>query len=218
MLYPICMLDLGIRRESHSTVLTSFLTDNPTGYRANLSYRYIYSKISDLPSPYKYLASCIQAYPRESMCIWVVIGPNHANSLSLKKRLKILALFSPSNLYQLQSLSWVNRLVHFKSSGCSFGISSPIASFAISPRPFVSSPLASASHWQHTDDTVSRQSPTRIKPFFTTSRALRPFPSVTNPSHASNKEAVKFIQAPPDQPCTFILHLTQAELSRQAQV
>ncbi|KAE9410785.1 hypothetical protein BT96DRAFT_804510 [Gymnopus androsaceus JB14] len=85
----------------------------------------------------------------------------------------------------------------------------------ISPRPFISSPLASAS--QHTG-AASRPSAPRRNPSFPSSRGLCPFPSVAKtmqPSPTSNKKAVKLIQPPQNQPRAFVLNLTQAELGRQ---
>ncbi|KAJ3765223.1 hypothetical protein FB446DRAFT_484205 [Lentinula raphanica] len=96
--------------------------------------------------------------------------------------------------------------------------SSHIASLTISPRPFVSSPLAGAS--QHTGaairpSTVARRNPSS----FPTSRSLRPFPSVAaalRPSSPSLKKGgVKLIEPPKNQPCVFMLNLTQAEFGRQ---
>ncbi|KIK71300.1 hypothetical protein GYMLUDRAFT_33444 [Collybiopsis luxurians FD-317 M1] len=92
-----------------------------------------------------------------------------------------------------------------------------MASLAISPRPFTSSPLAGAS--QHAG-APSRPTVARRNPSFPPSRALRPFPSVANslrPSSTSNpnKKPVKIIEPPQNQPRVFVLNLTQAELSRQ---
>ncbi|KAF9073857.1 hypothetical protein BDP27DRAFT_1259911 [Rhodocollybia butyracea] len=90
-----------------------------------------------------------------------------------------------------------------------------MASLTMSPRPFVSSPLAGAS--QHTGAT-SRPGVPRRNQSFPSSRGLRPFASIssnsTRPS-SSNQKTVKLIQPPQNQPCTFMLNLTQAELSRQ---
>ncbi|KAG6911755.1 hypothetical protein DXG01_000001 [Tephrocybe rancida] len=81
-------------------------------------------------------------------------------------------------------------------------------------RPLISSPLADASH----NHQVATQ---RIVPqrsaSFPTSRALRPFPTV---SHAlrptpGKKPPVKIIEPPQNYKGTFLLDLTQAEFSRQ---
>ncbi|KAJ3926098.1 MAG: hypothetical protein NXY57DRAFT_1030071 [Lentinula lateritia] len=90
-----------------------------------------------------------------------------------------------------------------------------MASLTISPRPFVSSPLAGAS--QHTGVTTRPSAPRR-NPSFPSSRALRPFPSVANalrPYSTASKKAVKLIEPPKNQPCVFMLNLTQAEFGRQ---
>ncbi|KAF9452517.1 hypothetical protein P691DRAFT_205221 [Macrolepiota fuliginosa MF-IS2] len=83
-------------------------------------------------------------------------------------------------------------------------------------RPLVSSPLAGNSSATHTQTTAQRVIPRR-NPAFTSSRALRPFPSIAQsiqPS-AGNKKAVKIIEAPKNQKTMFMLDLTQAEFSRQ---
>ncbi|KAG6845649.1 hypothetical protein H0H87_005856 [Tephrocybe sp. NHM501043] len=83
------------------------------------------------------------------------------------------------------------------------------------PRPHISSPLANASH-NHPAVGTQRIIPQRA-PSFPTSRALRPFPSV---SHAlrptpGKKPPVKIIEPPQNYKGTFLLDLTQAEFSRQ---
>jgi len=59
----------------------------------------------------------------------------------------------------------------------------------------------------------------RSRPPFMASRALRPFPSISTalqPSKsASSPKAVKLIQPPKNFNMTFVLDLSQAELSRQ---
>ncbi|KAF8898380.1 hypothetical protein BD779DRAFT_1666241 [Infundibulicybe gibba] len=89
-------------------------------------------------------------------------------------------------------------------------------------RPLVSSPLADAS--QRSSSAAQRILPRR-NPSFPSSRALRPFPTIshafqqpTSSSNASskNKKApVKLIEPPKDHKMTFMLDLTQAEFSRQ---
>ncbi|KAE9407321.1 hypothetical protein BT96DRAFT_914642 [Gymnopus androsaceus JB14] len=85
-----------------------------------------------------------------------------------------------------------------------------MASLKSPPRPFVSSPLADVS--QHTD--------VNSKLGKKNSFSLRPFPSVahtirSSPTSNNNKKTIKLIQPPENQPCIFVLHLTQAELGRQ---
>ncbi|KAJ3736944.1 hypothetical protein DFJ43DRAFT_1048524 [Lentinula guzmanii] len=90
-----------------------------------------------------------------------------------------------------------------------------MASLTISPRPFVSSPLAGVS--QHTGATIRPSAPRR-NPSFPSSRSLRPFPSVAHalrPASNTLKKGVKLIEPPQNQTCVFMLNLTQAEFGRQ---
>ncbi|KAJ7785975.1 hypothetical protein B0H16DRAFT_12404 [Mycena metata] len=79
-------------------------------------------------------------------------------------------------------------------------------------RPAVSSPLAGPS-------STSSSASTRMTPqrtfSFPTSRALRPFPTISSAAAAPPKKPVKMIQPPANQRGTFVLNLTQAEFSRQ---
>ncbi|KAG6902795.1 hypothetical protein C0995_011282 [Termitomyces sp. Mi166 len=80
-------------------------------------------------------------------------------------------------------------------------------------RPLISSPLA--------DSTPKRPvAAKRVIPqrntSFSTSRALRPFPSVANTLRPTpGKPPVKLIEPPQNYQGTFLLDLTQAEFSRQ---
>ncbi|KAJ7462719.1 hypothetical protein B0H11DRAFT_1735107 [Mycena galericulata] len=78
-------------------------------------------------------------------------------------------------------------------------------------RPSVSSPLAGQSH-------PSGPAATRVTPqrtySFPTSRALRPFPTISAAAPTA-KKPVKMIQPPANQRESFVLNLTQAEFSRQ---
>ncbi|KAG5648184.1 hypothetical protein DXG03_006139 [Asterophora parasitica] len=81
-------------------------------------------------------------------------------------------------------------------------------------RPIISSPLADPSH---TGRSATQRMIPRRNGSFPSSRALRPFPTI---SHALNpiqgkKPPVKLIEPPQNQKCMFVLDLTQAEFSRQ---
>ncbi|KAF8740679.1 hypothetical protein AX14_007810 [Amanita brunnescens Koide BX004] len=88
-------------------------------------------------------------------------------------------------------------------------------------RPMISSPLAAAPESSRT----TRSSPTaaqRRNSHFPASRALRPFASISQVlqqpktiSPQNQKPAVKLIEPPKNHKATFLLNLTQAELSRQ---
>lgn len=79
-------------------------------------------------------------------------------------------------------------------------------------RPLVSSPLADSTHKR---PVAQRIIPQRNSSF-PTSRALRPFPSVSNTLHPTpGKPPVKLIEPPQNYQGTFLLDLTQAEFSRQ---
>ncbi|PBL00862.1 hypothetical protein ARMGADRAFT_1006964 [Armillaria gallica] len=83
-------------------------------------------------------------------------------------------------------------------------------------RPTISSPLAGSSC---ASGQAKRIVPRR-NTSFPSSRALRPFPSVTGAlqpfgSKASNKKPIKIIEPPANHFHTFVLDLTQAEFSRQ---
>ncbi|KAF8350234.1 hypothetical protein F5887DRAFT_1279487 [Amanita rubescens] len=87
-------------------------------------------------------------------------------------------------------------------------------------RPMIPSPLAAASESSRT----TRSSPIvaqRRTPHFPASRALRPFASISQvlqpktTASQDKKPPVKLIEAPKNQKATFLLNLTQAELSRQ---
>ncbi|GLB36404.1 hypothetical protein LshimejAT787_0306920 [Lyophyllum shimeji] len=81
-------------------------------------------------------------------------------------------------------------------------------------RPAISSPLADPSH--NTRPAAQRIVP-RPNVSFPTSRALRPFPTISHALHptAGKKPPVKIIEPPQNQMRTFLLDLTQAEFSRQ---
>lgn len=92
-----------------------------------------------------------------------------------------------------------------------------------SPRStsFVSSPLASSpSHKLSIAIPTSRPQPAR-NPSFPPSRPLRPFASIAQsiapPKRGTptSKKPVKLIEQPKNHKGTFLLNLTQAELSRQ---
>ncbi|KAJ6574770.1 hypothetical protein B0H19DRAFT_934077 [Mycena capillaripes] len=78
-------------------------------------------------------------------------------------------------------------------------------------RPPVSSPLADQTHTS--GPAAARMTPQRTFSF-PTSRALRPFPSLSTAT-APGKKPVKMIQPPANQRESFVLNLTQAEFSRQ---
>ncbi|PPQ97158.1 hypothetical protein CVT26_000421 [Gymnopilus dilepis] len=91
-------------------------------------------------------------------------------------------------------------------------------------RPAVSSPLAESS--QSNYPAIKRPVQKRT-PSFPSSRALRPFPTISHimqppaatsvPSSSSSpsKKPVKLIEPPANFKTTFVLDLTQAEFSRQ---
>ncbi|KAI0067844.1 hypothetical protein BV25DRAFT_875782 [Artomyces pyxidatus] len=95
------------------------------------------------------------------------------------------------------------------------------------PRPFVSSPLASSGPVS----SAATAQPRQHRAPFPASRPLRPFASIANsftpvssssphPRDAQRStpkkgKPVKLIQPPKNYPGTFVLNLTQAELSRQ---
>ncbi|PPQ90450.1 hypothetical protein CVT25_014968 [Psilocybe cyanescens] len=87
-------------------------------------------------------------------------------------------------------------------------------------RPAVSSPLASSS--QPGLPAEKRMAPKR-NPSFPSSRALRPFPtishlmqpSLTAKSSTKVPKTIKLIEPPKNYKATFVLDLTQAEFSRQ---
>ncbi|KAJ7919097.1 hypothetical protein B0H13DRAFT_1990412 [Mycena leptocephala] len=78
------------------------------------------------------------------------------------------------------------------------------------PRPYVSSPLAQQAP---TSGPAARVTPQRTYSF-PTSRGLSPFPTMSSAA-APGKKPVKMIQPPANQRESFVLNLTQAELSRQ---
>ncbi|KAF5377461.1 hypothetical protein D9615_005171 [Tricholomella constricta] len=81
-------------------------------------------------------------------------------------------------------------------------------------RPAISSPLADSSH---SGQIVTQRIIPRRNVSFPSSRALRPFPTIShalNPMHGK-KPPVKLIEPPQNQMGTFVLDLTQAEFSRQ---
>ncbi|KAF9459466.1 hypothetical protein BDZ94DRAFT_1284399 [Collybia nuda] len=83
-------------------------------------------------------------------------------------------------------------------------------------RPTISSPLADSSNSGRT--TTPRIIPRR-NISFPSSRALRPFPTISHalqPSSSANKKSsIKIIEPPKNHNGTFLLNLTQAEFSRQ---
>ncbi|KAG6837028.1 hypothetical protein H0H93_015891 [Arthromyces matolae] len=81
-------------------------------------------------------------------------------------------------------------------------------------RPSISSPLANSSR---TPPSAAQRITPQRTPSFPTSRALRPFPSVSNTLHPTpgKKPPVKIIEPPKNYQGTFVLNLTQAEFSRQ---
>jgi hypothetical protein len=86
-------------------------------------------------------------------------------------------------------------------------------------RPAISSPLATSSRGI---GTATQRVIPRRNASFPTSRALRPFPTISRSFQKSddtstplNKKTVKLIEPPKDVKGTFLLDLTQAELSRQ---
>ncbi|KAG5719322.1 hypothetical protein E4T56_gene13268 [Termitomyces sp. T112] len=80
-------------------------------------------------------------------------------------------------------------------------------------RPVISSPLADSTH-KH-PIAAHRIIPQRTSSF-PTSRALRPFPSVSNTLRPTpGVPPVKLIEPPQNYKGTFLLDLTQAEFSRQ---
>ncbi|KAF8226089.1 hypothetical protein L208DRAFT_1407606 [Tricholoma matsutake] len=82
-------------------------------------------------------------------------------------------------------------------------------------RPLVSSPLADSSH---SGRTAAQRIIPRRNTTFQSSRALRPFPSISHtlqPTSSTKKAPVKLIVPPQNYRCTFVLDLTQAEFSRQ---
>ncbi|KAH9487126.1 hypothetical protein JR316_0001194 [Psilocybe cubensis] len=87
-------------------------------------------------------------------------------------------------------------------------------------RPAVSSPLATSS--QPTLPAEKRVLPKR-NPSFPSSRALRPFPTISHimqpalaaKASTTNAKTTKLIEPPKNYKATFVLDLTQAEFSRQ---
>ncbi|KAF8559310.1 hypothetical protein OG21DRAFT_722717 [Imleria badia] len=77
---------------------------------------------------------------------------------------------------------------------------------------YVPSPLASQSH--NSVSTPPRPLPRR-NPHFPTSRPIRPFASISQNTSLSSTKPVKLIEPPQNFKTTFILDLTQGELSRQ---
>ncbi|TFK41359.1 hypothetical protein BDQ12DRAFT_679334 [Crucibulum laeve] len=85
-------------------------------------------------------------------------------------------------------------------------------------RPVVSSPLADSSSAR----TATQRIAVKRNTSFPSSRALRPFASISHAFQqpgagptASSKKPMKLIQPPENFKATFVLNLTQAELSRQ---
>ncbi|KIY69673.1 hypothetical protein CYLTODRAFT_372312 [Cylindrobasidium torrendii FP15055 ss-10] len=86
-------------------------------------------------------------------------------------------------------------------------------------RPSVSSPLADMSSMQGQAKRIVPRRNTSFPPGgaaarFPSSRPLRPFPTISS-ANQPGKKPVKMIQPPANQRCSFVLDLTQAELSRQ---
>ncbi|KIK05602.1 hypothetical protein K443DRAFT_130428 [Laccaria amethystina LaAM-08-1] len=86
-------------------------------------------------------------------------------------------------------------------------------------RPFISSPLADPSISSRT--ATQRMLPKR-NTSFPSSRALRPFPTISHAFQSSSstssitdRKPIKLIEPPKDQKAIFMLNLTQAEFSRQ---
>ncbi|KAF8807218.1 hypothetical protein BYT27DRAFT_6559412 [Phlegmacium glaucopus] len=82
-------------------------------------------------------------------------------------------------------------------------------------RPLVSSPLADSSFTNLPP--AQRIIPKGNHPF-PSSRALRPFPSISHamkPTSTTKPPSIKLIQAPKNFKTSFVLNLTQAEFSRQ---
>lgn len=79
-------------------------------------------------------------------------------------------------------------------------------------RPSVSSPLAGQNYTS--GPAATRLTPQRTNSF-PTSRALRPFPSMSPAAAPAGSKPVKMIQPPANQRESFVLNLTQAEFSRQ---
>ncbi|KAF9014968.1 hypothetical protein BDQ17DRAFT_1340258 [Cyathus striatus] len=79
-------------------------------------------------------------------------------------------------------------------------------------RPLVSSPLADPSAQRP----ATQRMTTKRNASFPTSRALRPFPTISTAlKPTSSQKTVKLIEPPKNFKTTFMLDLTQAELSRR---
>ncbi|TEB04477.1 hypothetical protein FA13DRAFT_1654735 [Coprinellus micaceus] len=85
-------------------------------------------------------------------------------------------------------------------------------------RPRVSSPLAANGP---TMSSAPRPAFPKRSPGFATSRALRPFPTISHALQPSNStglsksKPIKLIEPPKNFKMSFVLDLTQAEFSRQ---
>ncbi|KAF8640682.1 hypothetical protein AX17_000338 [Amanita inopinata Kibby_2008] len=83
-------------------------------------------------------------------------------------------------------------------------------------RPIISSPLAESSRTSRATPLATPRRGTQ----FPSSRALRPFPSISHvfqqpKASQAQKPPVKIIEPPKNHKATFLLNLTQAELGRQ---